>query len=138
MNHALLTVEQLLDRLRPLLARQDVKLLILFGSAASGHTHRDSDIDLGIVATGPFDLIAMTNEVAGYLRTDLVDIVDLRRASPLLAMEALRQGRLLYESRPDGYASFYSLAHRRYVDTFKLRQAEQQAIGNFLTARGLA
>lgn len=138
MNPASLTVEELQDRLQPLLVRQDLRLLILFGSAASGHTHRSSDIDLGILTAAPFDPVMMTNEVAGYLATSRVDVVDLRRASPLLAIEALRNGRLLYESHPGEYASFYSLALRRYVDTAKLRAAQQQAIGNFLAARGLA
>lgn len=89
--------------------RPDIQLIILFGSTAHGNTHRDGDID----------------------------VVDLRRASPPLALEALRHGRLLYESRPGSYAAFYSLALRRYVDTAKLRVAQQQAIGNFLAARGL-
>jgi predicted nucleotidyltransferase len=132
------TPEKITEALRPLMRRPDVQLIILFGSAARGDTHRDSDIDVGILAVEAFDPIGMTNEISGYLGTSRVDVVDLRRASPLLALEALRHGRLLYESRPGSYAAFYSLALRRYVDTSKLRAAQQQAIGNFLAARGLA
>jgi len=120
------------------MSRPDIMLIILFGSVVGGTAHRDSDIDLGFLATNPFDPITMTNEVAGYLGTSRIDVVDLRRASPLLAMEALRNGQLLYESHPGEYATFYSLALRRYVDTAKLRAAQQQAIGNFLAARGMA
>src|SRR5690242_16850967 len=93
-----------------LMRRPDIELIILFGSAARGDTHRDSDIDVGILAVEAFDPIGMTNEISGYLGTRRVDVVDLRRASPLLALEALRHRRLLYESRPGSYATFYSLA----------------------------
>ena len=131
------TPEKITEALRPLMCRPDIQLIIHFGSTARGATHRDSDIDVGILAVEAFDPIGMTNEISGYLGTSCVDVVDLRRASPLLALEALRHGRLLYESRPGNYAAFYSLALRRYVDTAKLRVAQQQAIGNFLAARGL-
>ena len=88
--------EKITEALRPLMRRPDVQLIILFGSAARGDTHRDSDIDVGILAVEAFDPIGMTNEISGYLGTSRVDVVDLRRASPLLALEALRHGRLLY------------------------------------------
>ncbi len=131
------TPEKITDALRPLMRRPDIQLIILFGSTARGDTHRGSDIDVAILAADAFDPISMTNDVSGFLGTSRVDVVDLRRASPLLALEALRHGRLLYESHPGNYAAFYSLALRRYVDTAKLRVAQQQAIGNFLAARGL-
>jgi len=131
------TPEKIAAALRPLMRRPDIQLVVLFGSTVRGDTHRDSDIDVGILAAEPFDPIDMTNEISGYLGTSRVDVVDLRRASPLLALEALRHGRVLYESNPGYYAAFYSLALRRYVDTAKLRVAQQQAIENFLAARGL-
>lgn len=131
------TPEKIMDALRPLMRRSDIQLIILFGSTARGDTHRGSDIDVAILAAEAFDPISMTNDISGLLGTSRVDVVDLRRASPLLALEALRHGQLLYESRPGNYAAFYSLALRRYVDTAKLRVAQQQAIGSFLAARGL-
>ena len=131
------TPEKIADALGPLMRRPDIQLIILFGSTASGDTRCDSDIDVAILAAEAFDPIDMTNEISGYLGTSRVDVVDLRRASPLLAMEALRHGRLLHESHPGNYAAFYSLALRRYFDTAKLRAAQQQAIRNFLAARGL-
>ena len=131
------TPEKTADALRPLMRRPDIQLIILFGSTARGDARRDSDIDVAVLAVEAFDPISMTNDISGYLGTSCVDVVDLRRASPLLALEVLRHGRLLYESHPGNYAAFYSLALRRYVDTAKLRVAQQQAIRNFLAARGL-
>jgi uncharacterized protein len=132
------SVEHIRHALTPLVGRTDIRLIILFGSVAAGVAGRDSDIDLGILASAPFDVTAMTQEIAGYLGTARIDVVDLRRASPLLAMQALRAGRLLYEAHPGDYAAYYSLALRRYVDTAKLRAAQQAVIADFLAARGLA
>lgn len=138
MNSPQRGVEHITQALTPLMQRPDILLIILFGSVAGGTARPDSDIDIAILASTPFNQLSMIDDIAGYLGTDRVDVVDLRRASPLLAMQALRHGRLLYESHAGDYATFYSLAHRRYVDTAKLRAAQQQAIGNFLAARGLA
>ncbi len=80
----------------------------------------------------------MTNLVTQLLHVNTVDLVDLRRATPLLMMEVARGGHLLYERMPGGYATFCSLAHRRYVDTAKLRVGQRETIRQFLRERGAA
>ncbi len=131
-------LNQLKERLAPLCANPDVELVILFGSAVSGTTHPESDLDVAIQGRQPLDVVETTNQVIRLLRTDRVDVVDLRRASPLLMMEIARGGMLLYEREPGLYVAFCSLAHRRYVDTAKLRAAQREAIQHFLRARGVA
>lgn len=116
-------LNRLKEQLGPLLANPDVQLVMLFGSATSGALHAESDLDLAIQGRRPLDLVEVTNQVMRLLRTDRVDVVDLRRASPLLMMEIARGGRLLYERAPGLYVAFCSLAHWRYVDTAKLRVA---------------
>ena len=132
------SMTELRERLAPLFADPDIDLVILFGSAAGGETHAASDVDLAMAGARPLDLVRLTNAVTRLLRTDSVDVVDLRRASPLLMMEVARGGRLLYERTPGGYVGFCALAHRRYVDTGKLRAAQREAIKNFLRQRGAA
>lgn len=132
------TVEQLRERLAPLFAVWDIELVIAFGSMATGSMRLDSDSDVAVMGRRLLDLVALTNDSARLLQTDAVDVVDLRRASPLLMMEVVRGGRVLYERVPGSYAAFCSLAHRRYVDTAKLRRAQREAIQRFLHARGVA
>lgn len=129
---------ELVKRLAPLCARQDIQLVVLFGSAATGRTHRRSDLDLAILGDQPLDLIELTNQVICLTHINDVDLVDLRRASPLLAMEVVRHGRMLYERSLGLYAQFCSLAYRRYADTAKLREGQKQVIANFLRERGVA
>lgn len=126
------------ERLAPLFKRSDVQLVILFGSSVKGGMHRESDLDLAILCDQPFSIVEMTTEIIALSKTSRVDAVDLRRASPLLAMEVVRGGRLLYEREPGRYAEFCSLTHRRDVDTAKLRAAQKAALTQFLQNRGLA
>lgn len=116
----------------------ELQLLVLFGSAVKGRARSQSDIDLGVQCDGPADLDALYLAVAPCLGTDRVDLVDLRRAGPLLAFEVARTGRLLFERESGAFRQFQSLASRRYCDTEKLRRAGRRAIHAFLEREGLA
>jgi predicted nucleotidyltransferase len=129
---------RLTEQLAPLFHRPEISLVVLFGSAATGRRHRRSDLDIAILGDMPLDLVELTNRVMTLTHANDVDLVDLRRASPLLAMEVARHGRLLYERSAGDHAQFVSLAYRRYVDTAKLRAAQKEAIAGFLRERGLA
>jgi len=127
--------EEIQRRLRPLFGRPGLRLVLLFGSRASGRARPSSDVDLGILGGG--DPAALTVEAIRLLGTDRVDVVDLARASPLLAMAAARTGRPLHEGEAGAFAGFVSLAVRRYHDTAKLRRAREAGLKAFLESRGL-
>lgn len=133
-----LATDEIQKRLTPLFADPTIELVVLFGSRARGGARAESDVDLAVRGRNELDLLSMTNRLVQLLHIDAVDVVDLRRASPLLMMEVMRGGRVLYERLPGNYAAFCSLAHRRYVDTGKLRLAQQESIQRFLHARGVA
>lgn len=68
----------------------------LFGSRARGEARAGSDVDLAVYGERPLDL----DELVG-LETELeraaglpVDVIDLRRASTFLALEAIRGERI--------------------------------------------
>jgi predicted nucleotidyltransferase len=137
-NKSILSPEEIRGRLSPLYCDESLQLVILFGSAAAGGTHKKSDIDLAFLFDGPVDILALTNRVIRLLHTDHLDVVDLKRASPLLKFMAAKHGALLYEKTEGVFNCFYSLAFRRYVDTRKLRNAQTTVIKHFLKTRGLA
>lgn len=116
----------------------DLDLLVLFGSTARRRATSRSDIDLGAQCRGPADLDTLYLALAPRLETDQLDLIDLRRASPLLAFAVARTGRVLFERQPGVFHSFQSLAARRYYDTEKLRRAGRRAIHVFLEREGLA
>jgi predicted nucleotidyltransferase len=132
-----LDIDNLSALLAPLCEPYHIQMIVVFGSTVSGLRGPESDLDLALLADTPLDLVAVTTDVIRLLHTDHVDVVDLRRASPLLAMEVARHGRLIYERQPGLHVEFVSLAFRRYVDTQKLRDAQKDAIHRYLASKGL-
>jgi predicted nucleotidyltransferase len=133
-----LDVGNLQNLIEPLCAQYRLRLIVVFGSTVTGMRGPESDLDLAFLGDAPLDLVAVTTDVIRLLHTDRVDVVDLRRASPLLAMEVARHGYLIYERKPGAYVEFISLAVRRYIDTKKLRDAQKEVIHQYLVSKGLA
>jgi predicted nucleotidyltransferase len=131
-----ISIEEIKKRLSPLFNDEGLRLILLFGSVVTGKVNKKSDIDLAFLFDKPIDLLAITNRVIRLLHTDNVDVVDLRRASPLLKFSAVKSSMLLYEREPGLFNEFYSLAFRMYVDTRKLRDAQAVSIKQFLKSRG--
>jgi predicted nucleotidyltransferase len=133
----MISIEEIRNRLAPIFKDEGLKIALLFGSAVLGKVHNQSDIDLAFLFDRPADILSLTNSVIRLLHADNIDVVDLRRASPLLKFSVAKNGRLLYERQPGLFNEFYSLAFRMYVDTKKLRDAQAIAIQHFLKTRGL-
>lgn len=132
-------IEEMHGRIEGLRERvPDLELVVLFGSTAKGRRRAGSDVDVAVRCAGLADLDVLHGVLAPALSTDRLDLVDLRRVGPLLAMEVARSGRLLYESRAGTFRQFQSLASRRYCDTAKLRRAQRRAIHVFLARHGLS
>ena len=87
----------------------DPRKIILFGSCARGAPHEDSDLDLLVVMKGAVDnprqeSVRIRRTLKGLMMA--VDIVvidqerlsDLAEAPGLIYREALRTGRIVYES----------------------------------------
>lgn len=134
----MLSASDIKNKLAPLFDDESLNLIILFGSMASGATHSRSDVDLAFLYDRKVDLLELTNRTSTLLGTDRVDVVDLRLANPLLKFAVASTGKIVYERSPGEFSEFYSLAFRRYVDTKKLRDAQEGSVRMFLAKRGLS
>src|SRR3990167_2018061 len=105
----IISIEEIRNRLSPLFADEGLRLILLFGSVATGKVNKKSDIDLAFLFDKPIDMLALTNRVIRLLRTDNIDVIDLRRASPLLKYSAVRHGKPLYEREPGMFNEFIHL-----------------------------
>ncbi len=94
---------RLCDRLAGL---DELRLLVLHGSRASGTHHEASDWDLGYLATAPLDPGELHLQVTDALGTEAVDLVDLDRASALLRFRAARDGRPIVARPPGAWTRF--------------------------------
>ncbi len=105
-------------------------LVVLFGSAARGEP-APRDLDIGVWSRGPVDLLDATNRFVEALGVGAVDVVDLRRANPVLLMCVARDGVALYEAHRSAFNEFVSLAMRRYADTKKFRDAVREQLQEY-------
>lgn len=123
-EHALAHVASILDD------RFGLHALYLFGSRALGTSRPDSDVDLAALFARPVEPM----EILGIL-PDLeialgraVDLVDLDRASPILAMQVLRHGRLLTENDRRRRVDFEARTPGLYEDLVRIRQPQVDAL----------
>jgi len=96
------------DRLREVLSPfPSIRLAVLFGSLARDQVRRWSDVDLGVVLDTDDRQLRLDIEVmvGRGLHRD-TDLVDLRRAGPLLRFEVARDGIPVVERDPDTWARF--------------------------------
>ena len=109
-----------------------IKLIILFGSKASGKSGRLSDTDVAVLADHPLcleeksELSLQVAEKLGVSEDD-IDIVDLADASPLLAQEISSKGKLLRGDEEE-FVRFRVRAWKRYLDTARFRRAREKAL----------
>jgi predicted nucleotidyltransferase len=98
----------------------DLVLVVLHGSQARGHARPDSDSDVGVMrrsglvpADRFLDLARRLGEATGLPN---IDLVDLRRAPPLLKHTAGTHGRALFEDEPGRFNLFKVYAWKLWLD----------------------
>ena len=125
----------LVDRVRALLEGEPaVRLAYLFGSAARGEAGVESDVDLAVLLEPAGRILEIAERLEGGTgRT--VDLVDLRRAPPLLLREVLRDGLVLACRDPLERAEFEARALAEYLDTQHLRDVQRQYLRERAEAR---
>ncbi len=105
--------------------------ILLYGSAATGQLRPDSDVDIAVLlgrrSADPFELAALRTDIEARLGRD-VDLVALETASPILAMEVLRQHRILVNNQPQLLENFIVKTLGAYFDLKQVRQPIEEAI----------
>lgn len=109
-------------------AHDGLRVLVAHGSRSRGQAHAWSDWDLGYLADGPFDPVALHVDVSRVLGTDAVDLVDLARASALLRLRAAQHGRCLYEAVPGAHEAFVLAATLFWCDVEPVIRRAQAAV----------
>lgn len=110
-------------------ARWPVDAAWLFGSQVRA-SRADSDIDIAVLfgtPPDPADLLragADLEQAAGAP----VDVVDLDRASPIIAYQALKNGRLVADRAPSHRVDFVARLPGRYEDVMILRRGMERTL----------
>ncbi|GMU64305.1 MAG: hypothetical protein AMXMBFR36_05790 [Acidobacteriota bacterium] len=109
-----------------------------FGSTAAGTERAGSDVDLAVLAEGPVDAgrrFDLQEELATELGRD-VDLVDLGRASTVLAVEVVGRGELLLDADPARRGAFEDLALSSYARLNEERRAILERVAAEGTVHG--
>jgi hypothetical protein len=125
-----------------------LKLLILFGSRATGENHEDSDYDFALIydrslyqewkhkGKSWFSLYSIFENIF-ELPNEAVDIVDLDRCSAILAHVIACDGKLLYEKQSGEYDKFLKRSLMSHEQTNKMRQEQLQNLERKLQVLGV-
>lgn len=87
-------------RIGDLADKYQLDLILMFGSRLTGNVHTESDIDIAVCRRqmlSETEKIQLIYELCNIFRTDDIDLVDLRTASPLLKKEVFKNYKILLQ-----------------------------------------
>ncbi len=124
------------EKISDIAKRNNLALLVLFGSQVTGYVHKKSDVDIGYISSNQeidyrknYDIAL---ELARVFRNPDVELVNLNNVSPDLKRQVANHGRVLFEERKGIFDSFSIHANRVYMETKPLRAYRDIFIKRFL------
>lgn len=115
--------KQIKKIVKDLKIKENIKLVILFGSQARGDYDDNSDVDIAILFDELFLLninsLELRNELSILFSTNLkteADLVLLNKAGSLLKYQIIKYGKPLYISDDFSYNTFFSSVLKEYFD----------------------
>jgi len=110
--------------------RHKILLAFLFGSFASNCSRPSSDVDIGILFETVPDIYVingLTEELSSILPRE-ADLVVLNHASPVLKMQILKNGILIYSSNKKYFHQFFADTVNEYDDLKRIRKNCEDSI----------
>jgi len=117
-----------------------LKMLVLFGSRATGNTHVKSDWDFAVLCDQEqredyvkdnaflwFELPIVIGEIF-QINSDQIDVVELNKCSWLIAHFVARDGIMLYEKYPGEFETFRLTSLKSESELKKFRQEQLKKI----------
>ncbi len=124
----MINIDELKPKIHTLAEKYGLSLVLLFGSQATGKTHKESDVDIAFIADQKLDFMdqaKLNTELSEMFRNERVDIVNMKTASPLLLKHTVKAAHILYERTPHVFDSMYAYALKIYEESkplFDLRR----------------
>ncbi len=96
-----------------------MRLVVLFGSAATGRAHAGSDLDIAILPREPAPSLADEARLANELERELgrpIDLVRIDHASGVLRWQVASTGRLICADPPWEWTRFRAAVASEHAD----------------------
>jgi len=119
------------DRLRQSAASlPEVKLAVLFGSTARGKAGPRSDVDLGVLLDPdtPDARSRVEAELGRAVGDRSVDVIFLKKASPLLRFEIAKEGVVLHQDQDGLWTDFKTRAMLDWYDWEPIARRIEEAL----------
>ena len=100
--------------------KYSLELLLLFGSQVSGKTSKESDFDVAYLSSRDLDLTneaELIVEIAPIFKSENIDLVNIKKAKPLLLFAITNSSQIIYEKTPLAFYRLRAYAFKKYIET---------------------
>lgn len=111
--------------------KHNLKLIVLFGSQATGRVHEKSDIDIAVLGSKAISFdekLKLIGDFSNVLKREDVEVVDLATASPTLLYVVVENGKTIYEEAPDAFLEWKLYAITVWMETAWLRNLRNKKL----------
>lgn len=121
-------IEAIKPKIAELAKKRDLEFVALFGSQATGATHKRSDIDIAVLGSENLNLSKIIDDFYDLFKRDDVEVVNLGTASPTMMYVVVREGRALYEKEKDIFLNWKFYAIKIWMETAWLRELRDKKL----------
>lgn len=124
----------LIERVENWCHTQPIALCVLFGSQATGQVRNDSDVDLAIwpaEAPTPSTRLGWLTELETLLAADVSLVLVSADLDPVLGMEIVRHGCLIFECEPELWTHRRQQLWHAFNDSLPFRRAARHRLHEF-------
>ncbi len=117
--------------IKKLVATYGLQLLLLFGSRADGKESPDSDFDVAYLGKTDLDLnreAKLITDLAPAFGSDNIDLVNLRKAPPLLFYSITSKCQVIYQADDLIFPTMRAYSFKKYVETKPLRELQYERL----------
>ncbi len=113
-------------------SKMKLRLLILYGSYASGHATEKSDIDVAFLADDEIDSFKLwfevSQELAHLMHVESVDLIDMKNIDDVFRFVIVSTGKVIFQ---DGnFDEYLDLAYTKYL---QLNDDRREILEHFST-----
>ncbi len=108
------------DSIKEFSEKNNVSMILLFGSRATDRFREDSDTDLGILFKGDYVYEDVLTGLMDLYPMSKIDVVVLNRSDPLINFQILSKHEIIYCPDSEVYLRFFSDTVKKYNDMQKI------------------
>lgn len=127
--------------LKKIANKYSLELILLFGSQVKDkkYLHKESDFDIAYLNKKSLNLMEEAKLICDlmvFFKSNRVDLVNLKKASPLLMQQVFENHKVLFCKDFKKYLKYKIYSLRRYIEAKPLFELTEKSIKNFLKTHG--